>query len=80
MYMEVNRLHYNPDGSLNRMYYNEDGSLKVSADEFAAAQKLYDETIRRDGIVEAWNEFHTKDWNYAYCQEWCEKYSANHKF
>ena len=44
MYMEVNRLHYNPDGSHNRMYYNADGSLKVSAEELAAAQKLYDET------------------------------------
>ena len=80
MYMEVNRLTYNPDGSHNRMYYNADGSLKVSVEEISAAQKLYDETIRRDGIIEAWNAFHTQEWNYAYCQEWCKEHSANHQF
>lgn len=80
MYTEVNRLIYNPDASYNRLFYNEDGSMKVSEEELVKAMKEYDQLRREEGDHAAWNQYHTADWSYENCEEWCKEHSANHKF
>ncbi len=80
MHLSVNRLLYNPDASYNGLYYNEDGTLKVGVDELESAQRGYAEMVRLEGVAEAWNQFHTKEWSYANCEAWCKEHSANHRF
>lgn len=80
MFMEINRLIYNPDGSYNQMYFKEDGTLKQDYSEYLMEEDKYKEQIAVKGIKEAWNMFHDSRWSYSSCEKWCAQNSANHRF
>lgn len=87
MFLEVNRLLYNPDASYNEKYYSPDGELKVPYDTYEEILKQYEQELRNateadDGIQNknVWDRYHTDDWNYEKCVEWCKENSANHRF
>lgn len=85
MFLEVNRLLYNPDATYNEKYYSQDGELKNSHEEYEAILEQYEKELRNaaitgTGIWDVWNKYHTEGWNYKKCAEWCKENSANHRF
>ncbi len=80
MFMENNRLVYNPDGSYNELYYSEDGVLQIPYDKYVETVDEYKKCMAQKGVVEAWNLYHNSQWNYEACEAWCKENSANHKF
>ena len=80
MYTEARRLVYNPDGTYNSLYFDNNGKLNISADEYDKAEKEYHSLLLSDGIDNAWDTFHSDEWNISACEEWCKDNSANHRF
>ena len=80
MYTEARRLVYNPDGTYNSLYFDNNGKLNISADEYDKAENEYHSLLLSDGIDNAWDAFHSDEWNISACEEWCKDNSANHRF
>ncbi len=85
MFLEVNRLLYNPDATYNEKYYSQTGELKIPYEEYETILEQYEKEIRNaviagSGIRDVWNKYHTERWNYEMCAEWCKENSANHRF